>query len=1017
MHNSEPVTLPNPLSPSSVAAGPLPKSDSVHSLVSILNCPSPATSSSDQPSVIRGVDDKGGTQIVKLNDDVDYISLSGHGLKTVSLSALQAAPVAKNLREVSLAANALEMVDLTPLSTCHGLSVLCLNSNRLASIDLAPLANCVKLERLWLHDNKLEKVDLTPLRACKSLRSLYLEDNSLHEFSVNLEALSSSMKLRSLRLGGNRLGGTLDLTPLLQCPALSVFNIDSSIALISDGESSQARVSPALRRIVLDIKFTGKVVGDKTLKRRTTPPISPKAGVSPTRLRRRVLAERSITPDLTPGSLSLNPGERTEDAFPSPIVKVLLVGFRRLARYAAEDSFTKCGKIMIRAANQDVASRDPGLLLDSHLVILYAPLEKTLRQITVVVGRIPTVVIGTGRYRSTADNRMLELLDRFNFYADPLDPEDTRVVYNMGKAFASNTKQSNSHGALRHIGDASLDSSPLSEEEGNGMIRKSYSEPSIENLQCPAIAIEGIDDDEGHVRDTAFEAPGYEISRTHSSDGILDDLLNDHISHLPAKTWSEVTRRLRDRRGMKVGRAGIRSQEISMHGKNRLRAERAAIEVAFSDLGGCATADSCSGIARSCGLPKCAGPLLFQAAFGSSFEIESTTPEAGVPNPPLERKTRRISGDAFLAYWESRLKECDGEERLSNLLIDRYASLIPLPGKLTGHSEYGAPLPNRTSRLVPRNFSEFDLTAYSSRLIGSHRNKLTRRRSGGMSTDISCPCDSGIELLISSFMEGRSSRFGSFALVKMSEAIAIGSSLVMYGLRGVSKNPVGGHARPVCPKEVREGRLNAALVAAEAGIFEGVASGLSMDQIRSVKGLFATEACPTAVSRSGGLALNYSLTVEEVQKFCTTRKTLLPSAVQATVSTHCRNKKEMTLAEFAIFLSVLNNLSSNGAVDYFFSVVDVDHDEYWTIPDLREFHMEKEKLWLKDGMAVSDLVDIWVNLIDMVRPKKPERGISRREFLNLGTKERKLVMQSLLFVDDDCSVLNIRRTMELNEEQ
>ena len=89
-------------------------------------------------------------------------------------------------------------------------------------------------------------------------------------------------------------------------------------------------------------------------------------------------------------------------------------------------------------------------------------------------------------------------------------------------------------------------------------------------------------------------------------------------------------------------------------------------------------------------------------------------------------------------------------------------------------------------------------------------------------------------------MKGRSSRFGSFALVKMSEAIAIGSSLVMYGLRAVSKKIVGGHAGPFFPKEVREGKMDAALLAAEGGIFDRVASGISMDQIRSVKGSIAT---------------------------------------------------------------------------------------------------------------------------------------------------------------------------------
>lgn len=239
--------------------------------------------------------------------------------------------------------------------------------------------------------------------------------------------------------------------------------------------------------------------------------------------------------------------------------------------------------------------------------------------------------------------------------------------------------------------------------------------------------------------------------------------------------------------------------------------------------------------------------------------------------------------------------------------------------------------------------------------------------------------------------------------------------MVMYAIRSENGNPVGGRARPVCPKEVRDCKLNAALIAAEVGIFEGVASGLSMDQIRSVKGCFATEACAEEVSRSGGLALNYCLRVEDVERYCSSRKTLLPCAVERTMAAHCRNAQQMTLAEFAVFFAVLNNITSNGAADYFFTVVDVDQDERWTLPDLRHFHKGKESLWLDDGMAVSDLVDFWVNLIDMIGPRKRWKGISKREFKKLAAKGRRQVIQSLLFVDDDHSLLNIRRTLELNK--
>lgn len=49
----------------------------------------------------------------------------------------------------------------------------------------------------------------------------------------------------------------------------------------------------------------------------------------------------------------------------------------------------------------------------------------------------------------------------------------------------------------------------------------------------------------------------------------------------------------------------------------------------------------------------------------------------------------------------------------------------------------------------------------------------------------------------------------------------------------------------------------------------------------------------------------------------------------------------MNLEYLAIFLSVLNNLSLNGAVNHFLSMADEDHDEDWTTPDLMEFQRDR----------------------------------------------------------------------------
>lgn len=1010
--------------------GPLPKSDSVQSLVSFMGCsPVPAlTVPLDDPS-IRGVDADGQTHGHPVDPDTLCISLSNLSLHTVSLGALSSSASSSNLREISLAANSIDTIDLTPLSWCTNLVVLALNSNRLSQVDLTPLSSCKLLERLWLHDNKLESIQLSPLSSCHSLRSLYLEDNSIHHNTIDLDVLYLTRNLRSLRLGGNKLSGKLNITPLLQCHSLSVFHIDATVSLFAKGDAKQARVSPALRRVLTDITFvspdsastipTSPVAGianpkPRPQRGRTNPPVSPKP--------RAPLAHHRPHSHAAP-SLPLSPKAPSSPLSSPPmipsnvIIKVLLVGFRRLARYAAEDSLARCGKLIIRASDQAVATREPALLMDSHLILLYAPPDKTLRQISLVAARTPTAVIASERYKNTADSKLRESLASVRFYVDPMRVEDAKDLYSVATAHAVGDQPQPKKAPVSRA--PTPRSAPISNScsTGDDERRRAKTDSSSHNpfldgdptsSRCPVIELEDIDDG-GESKELAF----------------------DNSNEPPAKGdkmkivgLSELLGRLNERRGHRSVRSCDEfNKDLSMHSHNKLRAERVAVENALRDLGGYATLESCSGIARACGLAKCAGPLLFRAAFGSSCEIEAMTPEAGVPNAPMER-IKRISSEAVLAYWDTRLRVYDGEERLIRILEDSHAMRmnVAISSEDVGHSPFGArPSPCRT----PNDLRSVSLDGLKLRSLESvPSGRLFGRGSSTdfgsvLPTDVCCPCDAGIEDLIRSFMESRSSRFGTYALVKMAEAIAIGAALVIHEIRASSSHRVGGRARAVCPKEVKESKLNAALMAAEVGIFEGVASGLSMSHIRSVKGCFATEVTPAAFSQGAGCALNVTLSVEEVQHFCVSRKTLLPGAAKRVMFIHCRNPLRMSLSEFSILLHVLNDITTDGAMDYFFTVVDVDQNDEWTLPDLREFHKEKESLWQEDGMAVNDLNDVWFNLVDMVGNCRSERrkrkGVTRKQVLSLGAKDRKAVLQSLLYVDDDCSSLNIRRTMELSK--
>lgn len=49
----------------------------------------------------------------------------------------------------------------------------------------------------------------------------------------------------------------------------------------------------------------------------------------------------------------------------------------------------------------------------------------------------------------------------------------------------------------------------------------------------------------------------------------------------------------------------------------------------------------------------------------------------------------------------------------------------------------------------------------------------------------------------------------------------------------------------------------------------------------------------------------------------------MPGAVEGVIRAHCRNGQRMTLDEFWILLSFLNDVSGDAAVDYLFTIVDM----------------------------------------------------------------------------------------------
>ncbi|EME26755.1 hypothetical protein Gasu2_14110 [Galdieria sulphuraria] len=173
---------------------------------------------------------------------------------------------APQLREISLASNQLESVDLSPLADCINLESVLLNCNKLRNINLEPLSSCTKLEKLWLHHNQLLTISLEPLRECSSLRSIYLDHNELTH-CIDLEPLKKCKLLKGLRLGSNNMKGDLDVTPLLHCNTLSVFDVSATTRLVA--RFKVKTLPPALKKHEKDILWIDEQLNSfcaKTLK-------------------------------------------------------------------------------------------------------------------------------------------------------------------------------------------------------------------------------------------------------------------------------------------------------------------------------------------------------------------------------------------------------------------------------------------------------------------------------------------------------------------------------------------------------------------------------------------------------------------------------------------------------------------------------------------------------------------------------------------------------------------------------
>lgn len=119
------------------------------------------------------------------------------------------------VRDIYIAENKLEKIDLEPLKVCGnledftikktklkeidltaivdtGVKIIDLSSNRIRKIDLEPLESCEGLKKIFLQGNEIEEVDLEPLRGLKFLETVWVGYNKIKD--IDLSAIGGRVK-------------------------------------------------------------------------------------------------------------------------------------------------------------------------------------------------------------------------------------------------------------------------------------------------------------------------------------------------------------------------------------------------------------------------------------------------------------------------------------------------------------------------------------------------------------------------------------------------------------------------------------------------------------------------------------------------------------------------------------------------------------------------------------------------------------------------------------------------------
>jgi Ca2+-binding EF-hand superfamily protein len=229
---------------------------------------------------------------------------------------------------------------------------------------------------------------------------------------------------------------------------------------------------------------------------------------------------------------------------------------------------------------------------------------------------------------------------------------------------------------------------------------------------------------------------------------------------------------------------------------------------------------------------------------------------------------------------------------------------------------------------------------------------------------------------------------------------SLASSLLCYELKGLSWQLIGRH-------ELRQARLCGSLLAAESGMYNGVAANLRADRMSDIRMAFAA----ASGKRVGGGA---TLSVKDIIWLNAERGLFTPRAVEAIFEREVCDGG-MDLAKFAPMWLSATNPDTRPSCEYLFGILDADADGYINAFDAAHFYMEKRRLLLRDGYIPTAFEHVWRGLLDSVangkvRSPSGRLQVSLTDLRSIGSRDWTVLFQSLLFMDDDMAMVDIVKT-------